>query len=209
MTGSGPMNSDPMSDDPMSDDDVLRAVGDSVSAFQAGHRPSVEQIKSRARAQQRRRLLPAAGALVAAGAVALAVTSLVPGASHRPHARLDAWTVSKQADGDIQVTISQLEDPSGLQATLRADGVPASVTFGQQNPACQSYPQTEGNPGLISQVFGIPPPGEHPAGAYVYDIDPSALPSGAGVEIVLISESQNAIRGSQNIVYTSPDCTGS
>ena len=32
-------------------------------------------------------------------------------------------------------------DPAGLQATLRADGIPASVTFiGQQNPACQVIP---------------------------------------------------------------------
>ena len=74
-----------------------------------------------------------------AGAAVLAVTVAMP-ASHQPQARLDAWTVSKQANGNIQVTINQLQDPSGLQSTLRADGVPASVTFGQHNPACQHYP---------------------------------------------------------------------
>jgi len=47
--------------------------------------------------------------------------------------------------GDIKVTIRELRDPAGLQRTLRADGVPASVTFaGQQNPACQGSPQGTG-----------------------------------------------------------------
>ena len=32
-------------------------------------------------------------------------------------------------DGTIYVTINELKDPAGLQSTLRADGVPASVTF--------------------------------------------------------------------------------
>jgi hypothetical protein len=31
-------------------------------------------------------------------------------------------------------------DPAGLQSTLRADGVPASVTLFNLNPACQPYP---------------------------------------------------------------------
>ena len=36
-------------------------------------------------------------------------------------------------------------DAAGLQRTLRADGVPVSVTFtGQQNPACQPYPSGGG-----------------------------------------------------------------
>lgn len=209
------------SSDAMSDNDVLRIVGDSVSALPAAGRPPVEQIERRARVQQRRRLIPAAGALVTAGAVAvaaLAVTSAAP-ASRQPQARLDAWTVSEQANGDIQVTINQLKDPSGLQATLRADGVPASVTFGQQNPACHSYPHSGGNLELIRQVFEHPAPGEHPVGAYVYDIDPSALPSGAGVdiEIVRVGDPWREPRGMHkrqlismtNIVYTSPNCTGS
>ena len=127
--------------DAMSDNDVLRAVSDSVSAIPVASRPPVAQITHRSRAQRRRWLLPAAGALVTAGAAAAAVTLAMP-ASHQPQIRLDAWTVSKQTNGNIQVTINQLQNPSGLQSTLRADGVPASVTFGQQNPACQHYPQS-------------------------------------------------------------------
>jgi hypothetical protein len=196
--------------DAMSDNDVLQAVRDSVSAIPVASRPPVAQITIRSGAQRRRWLLPAAGALVTAGAAALAVTFATP-ASHQPQARLDAWTVSKQAGGNIQVTINQLQDPSGLQSTLRADGVPASVTFGQQNPACQHYPQP--SPRLLQQVFGIPAPGQYqgPAGAYVFEIDPSALPSGAGVAIAVLRDSGSGAKFivNQDIVHTSPGCTGS
>jgi hypothetical protein len=78
-----------------------------------------------------------AGAPAAAAGIALAVTAVLPAGhqtSHPGHARLAAWTVTKQADGGIRVTIHELR-------TLRADGVPVSVTFtGQPNPACQPTP---------------------------------------------------------------------
>ena len=92
----------------------------------------VEQIISRGRAVRARRRVPVvAGALGAAAAVAIAVSVALP-ASHPasgPRAQLTAWTVDRQADGSIRVTIRELRDPAGLQRTLRADGVPASVTF--------------------------------------------------------------------------------
>jgi hypothetical protein len=37
--------------------------------------------------------------------------------------------VAKQADSNVYVTVRELSDPAGLQSRLRADGVPASVTF--------------------------------------------------------------------------------
>ncbi len=73
-------------------------------------------------------------------AVVLAVTALVP-AGRQPTVQLAAWTVVREADGNVTVSIRELKDPAGLQSTLRADGVPASVTLiNQQNPACQPYP---------------------------------------------------------------------
>ncbi len=136
-------------------------------------------------------------ALSVAGAVAavvLAMTALVP-AGHQPTAQLAAWTVVKQADGNISVTIRELKDPAGLQRTLRADGVPASVTLvSQQNEACQPYPggtPRHGVTPLLKRVFPVPyenlsltpppaqptqgPPPAPPSSSIVV-IDPSALP---------------------------------
>jgi hypothetical protein len=91
------------------------------------------------------------------------------------NARLAAWTVAKQANGDIDVTINQLKDPAGLQATLRADGLPVSVSFSGSllSASCQGY-QGSTPTALrdIAQVHGDD-----------LVIDPSALPSGVGVAI--------------------------
>jgi hypothetical protein len=141
--------------DDMSDTDVLTAVRDCVSGTPLAGPPDPETIMARGRARRRRRLIPGVtGTLAAAAGVALAVTLLAPAshqpppvatASHRasrqPAARLAAWTVTKLADGNISVTVRELKNPAALQGTLRADGVPASVTFAsQQNAACRPYP---------------------------------------------------------------------
>ncbi len=174
----------------------------------------VEQIISRGRAVRARRRIPCmAGALGAAAAVAFAVSVALP-AGHpasEPGAQLAAWTVARQADGSIQVTIRELQDPAGLQRTLRADGVPASVTFtGQQNPACQGYPgggsQSQRRQ-LLSSVAGPA------AGRDAMVIHPSALPSGAGLQIYTLFQNYPGPRGSfqvaAGLVQASPQCTGS
>ncbi len=175
----------------------------------------VEQIISRGRAVRARRRIPCmAGALGAAAAVAFAVSAALP-AGHpasEPHAQLAAWTVAKQADGSIQVTIRELRDPAGLQRTLRADGVPASVTFtAQQNPACQGYPGGGGSQSqrrqLLNSVAGPA------AGPNIMVIHPSALPSGAGLQIYTLFQNYPGPRGSFQVavglVQASPQCTGS
>jgi alpha-D-ribose 1-methylphosphonate 5-triphosphate synthase subunit PhnH len=54
----------------------------------------------------------------------------------QPVARQAApWTVAKQADGTITVTLAALRDPAGLQRALRADGVRANITFASHHPA--------------------------------------------------------------------------
>ncbi len=128
----------------MNDNELITAVKESVAGVHM-HLPT-EQIVSRSRTIRARRRIPAvAGALAVVAGTALALTTLLP-SSHRPDqhapAHLTAWTVVKQGNGDIRVTIHELRNPAGLQSTLRADGVPATVTFtGQQNPACQPYSQ--------------------------------------------------------------------
>jgi hypothetical protein len=174
----------------------------------------VEQIIRRGRAVRARRRVPgAAGALGVAAAAAFAVSMVLP-ASHpasEPGAQLAAWTVARQTDGSIQVTIRELRDPAGLQRTLRADGVPASVTFtGQQNPACQGYPgggsQSQRRHLLSSVVTG-------PAGRDAMVIHPSALPSGGGLQIYTLFQNYPGPHGSFQVavglVQASPQCTGS
>jgi hypothetical protein len=202
----------------------------------------VEQIISRGRAIRARRRVPGVAATAGtAAAAAVAVTIALP-ASHPadghpadgPTVQLAAWTVTKLADGNISVTIRELKDPAGLQRRLRADGVPASVTFtSQQNPACRSYPG--GTPGpaagtpLLRRVFPKPyrefrwspgrpvsrravsrrlPPSQNNA---LIVIHPSALPGNAGVQIASVNGGPDGASGVDmpTVVYASPQCTGS
>ena len=226
--------------DDVSDTDVLSAVRDSLSGMPLASPPDVEAIMARGRARRHRRLIPGlTGTLAAAAAAALAVTVLAP-ASHQPAIQLTAWTVTKLADGNISVTIRELKDPAGLQRTLRADGVPASVTFSsQQNPACRPYPggTTQQLPQvatpLLKRVFPKPykdlallpsphlPHGVRQAGLHgrpaalpglssqhtVIVIDPSALPSNAGVQLGASYDGGLVLL--PQVVYASPQCTGS
>jgi hypothetical protein len=176
-------------------------------------------------------------ALAAAAAAAAAVTvTVLPAGSHPAgpvasastgapaSARLAAWTVIRKADGDINVTISELSDPAGLQSTLRADGVPASVTFlSQPNPACS--PLGFG-PGLLGKIFPASPSGvvHHLSGGLAVGtggkaggdmvIDPSAIPSGAGLQLAFSemggsTPGQFTILGHMALVRASQRCTGS
>jgi hypothetical protein len=191
----------------MNDQDLITAVRDSFTDVHSG--TPVERIVARGRAVRARRRIPRlAAALTVAAAAAFAVTALLPGhpASRHPGMQLAAWTVVKHADGTVDVTIRELRDPSGLQRKLRADGVPASVIFGdpvtaQPNP-CQSY---GGAPGLLHKVVApSTAPGQPQGNAIVMAIHPRALPDGAGVQIIT-----NLTSVGFHLVITSHGCTGS
>ena len=212
--------------------DIEESAREGMRQFTATMRVSPD-LAARTCQRHRRRtrhkltaLATGAGA-VAAGA-ALAVIALAPAshpASRQPGAQLAAWTVVKQADGNVYVTIRQFRDPAGLQARLRADGVPASVIFNpglppgapfrdlfhvKHNP-CQAY--SGGQSQLLRVVRGGSP---HPLRAHstLSIIHLSALPSGAGVQYIATPNT-----GDQNspkrfalgvlLVQTSPKCTGS
>jgi hypothetical protein len=250
----------------MSDADVLRAAADSLSAIPVPSAPDTAAIitAGRSRRRQRMTVLPIAGtAAVTVAALGLsgafgsashqlfgsASHQLFGSASHQPfgsashhpaRAQLAAWTVARLADGNISVRINQFEDPAGLQSTLRADGVPASVTFaGQPDQACQPYPGGTASPGfgppspllpspLLRQVFPEPyqqagtPPGTGPArmveaagppspppsgNRVVIVIDPSALPSNAGVQLASANAAGTVLL-LPAVVYASAQCTG-
>jgi hypothetical protein len=122
-------------------------------------------------------------------------------------AQLAAGTVTKQADGTVDVVLRELRNPAPIQRRLRADGVPAAVNLGG-NPACQEYPPRATPP--PRQIFGL----HQGTSAHVttIHIHPSALPSGAGVEI---SATVNDGPGHElgyvimHLVRASRRCTGS
>jgi hypothetical protein len=219
----------------MNDDELITLMRESFTVVHTT--TPIEQIVSRGRAVRTRRRIPAvAGGLVVVAGAAIAATSLNPGTrqpGNRPiPAQLAAWTVTKQADGAIRVTIRELRDPAGLQSKLRADGVPASVTLiGRQNQSCHRYPSTGALLKMIvSHTFeAVPPqrlapPANNPLTtvnlAVVLTIHPSALPSGTGVQLATTftllppvvahgSVEHVAHLGLQQaLVYASPACTG-
>jgi hypothetical protein len=199
----------------MNDNELITAVRQSVADVHTT--TPVEQILRRGRAARARRRIPLlTGALGVAAATVLAVTTLLPGTHHpspQPSAQLAAWTVVKQPGGNIKVTIRELHNPAGLQARLRADGVPATVTFlSQLNPACQPWPgaplygrSTPAGTILVNDVFPPMPPG---APSDVIVIRPSALPRGGGVELAVGFHGASGAIGAA-LVRTSPQCTGS
>jgi hypothetical protein len=193
----------------------------------------VEQIISRGRFVRVRRRVPGVAAGVGAVAAAAVAVGVAFPASHpavrppavsesasTPGVRLAAWTVTRQAGGSIKVTFRQATNPAGLQQTLRADGVPVSVTFtGEQNTACQAYHVSASQafwpygsrPGPLDGSGFINHPERSYTTPYAFVIDPSALPSGAGLQI-WTSGTPGAADNFQlhvTLVKTSPQCTGS
>jgi hypothetical protein len=173
----------------MNDDELITSVRESFTGVRSA--TPAERIVSRSRAVRARRRTPAlAGAGAVLAGTALAVTTLVPsghpgvaGSGHPgnplANARLAAWTVHKQANGDIDIHIRQLKNPAGLQATLRADGVPVNVGFNGQSlkGTCQFYPM---NNNVLNAVAEVPSASSADGGT-LFVINPSALPAGAGL----------------------------
>ena len=207
-------------------DDLLTIIKDRLAGVRDSlgeAHPSIPagEIVARARRRRvRRRLIPGmTGVLALAVAAAVAVTTLAPAshpASHRPGVQLAAWTVVTQPGGNVSVIIRELRDPAGLQRRLRADGVPATVTFlNQLNPACRRRGRapalagmhTPAGDALFNRVF---PPHPGPPGVIV--IRPSALPSGGGVQLAASFGSPGPralITIGAGLVQASPECTGS
>jgi hypothetical protein len=219
----------------MNDTELVTIVRESFTGVHATTPP--DQIARRGRTVRARRRSPlAAGAVaLAAGAAAavFAVTARPPVQPPQPaqpgNAQLAAWTVTRQADGTVRVTIRQLMDPAGLQARLRAVGVPATVTpIGEPNPSCRTYPASKA---LLARVFTstfevTPPsrqlqanlPQQVPGLVTVLLIHPTALPAGTGVQIMAsfapvvssgATHTQHGTIQRPTLVYASQACTGS
>jgi hypothetical protein len=209
----------------MNDIDLSRLVRDAVRDT---HMTVPESDITRRASTLRTRRRVAVGGAASAGLAALAVVALTAPAAHpvtslNTTSRLAAWTVTEHPDGVIDVTIRELKDPAGLQARLRADGVPASVTFSKANSsACRDYyagaplPSMPSSPdafdnGVFTQRWG--------SRSVLGAIHPNRLPSGAGLQLVAYPANAHAetSRGVPThafftfefgLVKTSPACTG-
>lgn len=188
-------------------------------AQQASPRAVAEILRDGDRARRRTLAGRSAAGLTTAAAVAAAVSLVTmqhPGASpaqppraqgaQPPKVQLTAWTVAKLADGKVSLTIRQLRDTAGLQRTLRAAGVPASVlTTGQADP-CHS----DGSAGKV--VTGTGATFTKESDATVMTIDTAALPSGDGVQFLATPGWSQSAGGpamlSVRLVQASAACTG-
>ncbi len=163
----------------------------------------------------RRRIGAAAGAAAVAAGAVLGATALTPAghpASPTGSAQLAAFTVTKQADGTVEVTVNELRDPSALQATLRADGVPANVTFiGQPDRACRNYLTGKPPSYVVAEIQKVFQEDPRSVSWRTY-IHPAALPRGTGVllnyERLGGPAHPNAALIGRGLVYASPACTG-
>jgi hypothetical protein len=233
----------------MNDDQLMTAVRDSFADVRLD--VPVEETARRGRALRGRgRAYRGAGvAAVAAiaGLTAVAVTGLgratVPATAFpRPSASagvstgpgagagaggttLDAWTVTKGPGGVIGVTVRQLEDAAGLQAALRADGIPIRVAFQAGLPTdnpplpagcANARMSDEANANLQAKILGYPVapvtglgPGPVNGPGIAITIHQRLIPRGVGIYLAVQSGSNRQHYGwSLDLVQATPACTG-
>jgi hypothetical protein len=175
-----------------------------------------------------RRWAMLAGTAGIAACAALTVAALLPGGTGNDAGtvRLAAWTVQRDPGGTIKITISELRDAAGLQATLRADGVPANVLFSQTpftpTTSSSAIPQSceaprmsdKDNAMLQEKITPFPGFPTMDQNSVALTIRPSAIPPGIGLFIEAFAASPGTQDGpafdmQTDLVTTSPQCTGS
>ena len=195
----------------MNDQDLMTMVAEPFAGLRMT--TPLEAIAGRGRVLRRRRRLPAlaGAAATTTAAVAVAVSVLLPASGPPVPTALTAWTVTRAPDGMITVTVREFRDPAGLQATLRADGVPASVwSLARPNPACHAPTVAAGQ--ALERVYSFPPGSRHQD---VVVIHPAALPPHTGVALGAMWQHPGQVyqRGTMTalttgLVGTSKQCTG-
>jgi hypothetical protein len=212
----------------MNDEELITAVRESFSGVHSA--TPVEQIVGRSRGLRVRRQVPRLiSALAVAAGAAAAVAALLP-ASHQVNsggpARLAAWTVQRDPGGTIKVTIRELRDAAGLQARLRADGVPANVVFLHHSftptTSTSAIPRScraphisdKTNARLQDRIMPFPGPAALGPNSVVLVINPSAIPARIGLFIEAFAASPGTTTGDvfslqTNLVQASLPCTGS
>ena len=211
----------------MNDDELITTVRESFTGVHSV--TPVEQIVDRSRRLRARRQIPRlTSALAVAAGGAAVVTALLP-ASHQVNsvgpAQLAAWTVQRDPGGTIKVTIRELRDAGGLQARLRADGVPANVVFLHHSftpttsnsaipRACRApHMSDKANALLQERIMPMPRPSALGPNNVVLVINPSAIPARIGLFIEAFAASPGTTGDvfalQTDLVQASLPCTGS
>jgi hypothetical protein len=123
----------------MNDDDLTLIIRDSLADIRMTI--PVTDVIRRGQSFRTRRRRAGSGVSVALATIGALVAGLL--VAHLPHhahgtngrIQLAAFTVTRQSADSVSVTIRQLTDLSGLQAALRADGIPVVVTNSINIPA--------------------------------------------------------------------------
>jgi hypothetical protein len=233
----------------MNDDQLMTAVRDSFAEVRLN--VPVEETARRGRVLRGRgrayRVAGVAGVAAVAGLTAVAVTGLGRATVHVPvlfpvsprpvviasastgagagRTTLDAWTVAKGPGGAIDVTIRQLLDVAGLQAALRADGIPIRIAFQAGLPSdspplpagCANVNMSdEANAKLQAKILGMPvapvtglAPGPVTGPGIAIAIYPQQIPRGIGMYLAVQSGSNREHYGwGLDLVRATPACTG-
>lgn len=162
----------------MDDKDLLAAVREDFAGVRMN--TAAETIltdgSSLRRKRNRRRGYGAGVTALAAVAAISGVTlaSRSSGASGTHDAQLTAWTVQKEADGTIDVTIHDLLNLTGLQQKLAADGAPAEVVSDVHYPAaCVNHQAMKADMASVITNGPTVPDG------YAFVIHPAGIASGS------------------------------
>lgn len=161
---------------------------------------------------RRRRLALALAAVAVAACAATVVPSVLLGGG------MPAYAVTRNPDGTVRVTISDIvdaADAAGLQDALRAEGIAALVWVGStdqapaENPDCQAPASNLEPPAIQKAVISdypktVPPGGTNMVitgtvgkgpGWVGYIIQPAAMPRGSVLYISRIFQPVMAIEG--------------
>jgi hypothetical protein len=162
----------------MDDNDLLDAVRQDFAGVRMN--TAAETILtdgSSLRRRRNRRRVYGAGvtALAAVAAISgVTLTAGTSGASGAHDAQLTAWTVQKEADGTIDVTIRDLLNLTGLQQRLTADGAPAEVVSDARYPAACVDRQA-----MKADMASVITNGPTVPNGYAFVINPAGIPSGS------------------------------
>jgi len=201
----------------MTDDDVILNLRDSLADTHMT--TSVAEILRRGERLRTRRHRTRAGVLVALATTGAVVAGLA--FAYAPHSgtgktgvELSAFTITRHSADAVSVTVRQLTDLSGLQAELRADGIPVLVTNSINVPSgCTEW--DGGNYSTTDAVTLTNPSGLPDSNGIEFSIHPSGIPRGALLSLGLLQTGAPAgspgPRGpmSVGLVADSPTCRSS